>query len=126
MAKLQFSIGSVEYGSTSLGFLTNITVSYDGDPQEFRGADYNYPVQIELGNRTVEITAESGRLDGDLTDTWLTSGAPVNIVFSQSSNNNGLAGTITNVKCVSHEVAQAQKEFVTYSMTFQMQEIDES
>ena len=35
----QFSVGTITVGENDLGIATDVTVSYDGDPQSFYGGD---------------------------------------------------------------------------------------
>lgn len=126
MPNLAFSIGKLKHGTVYVGVLQNCTVRYDGDAQEFRGGDYQDPIEIQIGNKVTEITAELGVFDTTVSDTYLTDGVPLDLTFETGANSGGLSGTVTNVKCVNFEKAQSQRGFVAVNLTFRRQESDES
>ena len=55
----KFSTGKAKIGSDYVAPCQGITVSFDGNPSELFGGDYRYPLAIELGNQSCEITIES-------------------------------------------------------------------
>lgn len=119
----QFSVGClevVEEGAAAgtgreVGIMTDISVSYDGDPQQFWGSDFRLPLAIELGNRTGEITATSTRWS--VTDETLTKNY-VDIVLGFGNCGGGLTGTIRAAKMTNYTVNSTQNDFVTSDVTF--------
>ena len=100
-------------GTNDLGVLTDISVSYDGDPQSFYGGDYRLPLAVELGNRSGEITTTSARFD--TADTVLDN-RYLTVTLGLGKNSGGLTGTITNCKITSYNVKSAQADFITSDM----------
>lgn len=121
----QFSVGTMEVQletgqagapcKEEVGLMTEITVSYDGDPQSLYGGDYRLPVAIELGNRTGEITAMSTRFQTD--DAPLTN-KYVNVNLGLGDNGGGLLGLIRGTKLTSYSVTSTQNDFVMSDLTF--------
>lgn len=118
----QFSVGQMTVRAEDaaspaigVGVMTEISVSYDGDPQTFYGGDYRFPLAVELGNRSGEITATSSRWQVD--DAMLTNNY-VDVVLSFGKNNGGLTGTIEGCKLTNYNVASTQNDFVTSDVTF--------
>jgi hypothetical protein len=117
----QFSVGQItvktEAGSNEqgVGIMTEISVSYDGDPQSFYGGDYRLPLAVELGNRSGEITATSSRWS--VTDAMLTNHY-VDIVLAFGKNSGGLAGTIEGCKLTNYSVKSTQNDYVTSDLTW--------
>jgi len=116
----QFSVGtmntSAEGGGcdVEIGIMTEITVSYDGDPQSFYAGDYRLPMAIELGNRSGEITASSSRFstnDAPLTNDYIT------VTLGLGVNGGGLAGVIAGCKITNFNVSSTQNDFVTSDIT---------
>ncbi len=110
----QFSVGTLSVGSNVLGILTDIGVSYDGDPQSFYGGDYRLPLAVELGNRSGEITVTSARFDtadDPLDNNYVT------CTLGTGKNGGGLTGTINNCKVTNYNVTSTQNDFVTADMT---------
>jgi hypothetical protein len=101
--------------AVGVGVMTEISVSYDGDPQSLYGGDYRLPLAIELGNRSGEITASSSRWT--LSDAMLTNNY-VDVVLGFGPNGGGLAGTIEACKLSNYSVASTQNDFVTSDLTF--------
>ena len=117
----QFSVGTmtvVDEGATQtpegVGVMTEISISYDGDPQSFYGGDYRYPLAIELGNRSGEVTAMSSRWT--VADSILTNGY-VNITLGFGNTGGGLTGTVGPCKITSYNVSSSQADFVTSDIT---------
>jgi hypothetical protein len=109
----QFSVGTIAVGSNDLGIVTDIGVTYDGDPQSFYGGDYRLPLAVELGNRSGEITCTTARFS--ITDDVLDNNY-VDVVLGTGHNSGGLSGTINNCKVTSYNVTSNQNQFVTSDM----------
>jgi hypothetical protein len=117
----QFSVGTMtvqDEGATQtpigVGVMTEISISYDGDPQSFYGGDYRYPLAIELGNRSGEVTGMSSRWtveDSILTNNY------VNVSLGFGNTGGGLTGTIGPLKITSYNVSSTQNDFVTSDIT---------
>ena len=110
----QFSVGTVQVGGNDLGILTEVGVSYDGDPQSFYGGDYRLPLAVELGNRSGEITTTSARFqtqDDVLDNRYL------DVVLGTGQNGGGLTGTINNCKVTNYNIRSTQNDFVTSDLT---------
>ncbi len=119
MADYKFSVGKIIVGTTTIAQCTGITVRYDGGPVEFRGGDYRYPVWVELGAKSLEITVESAKFDVDPAEL---NNAYVSVELQTGAEGGGLAGTIPNMKVVSYEVRQAQDAFVVSTMVLRKAE----
>lgn len=119
----KFSVGKITLGSTELAACKNIGVSFDGNPSEFYGADYRYPLALELGNQSCEITVENAQFAlenfpddvGGSAATFLTNEL-VDVTLQAGANGGGLAGTIKNCKVVSYEVNSVQDDFVSATL----------
>lgn len=124
----RFSVGTLTVGTNDLGIMTDIAVSYDGDPQTYYGGDYRLPVAIELGNRTGEITATGARYrvdggqnaDGPLDNQYHT------VTLAAGANSGGLVATITYCKVTSYNVTSTQADFITSDLTMLMASPDSS
>jgi hypothetical protein len=104
----------MQVGGNILGIMTEINVSYDGDPQSFYGGDYRLPLAVELGNRSGQITATSARFlnsDSILDNRYL------DVILGTGKNGGGLTGTITNCKVTNYNLRSTQNDFVTSDMT---------
>lgn len=110
----QFSVGTVNVGGNDLGIVTEVNVSYDGDPQSFYGGDYRLPLAVELGNRSGEITTTSARFQ---TQDDVLDNNYVNVVLGTGKNGGGLTGTINNCKITSYNVRSTQNDYVTSDLT---------
>jgi len=125
MFTYNFSVGTLnladEGGSASqqIGIMTDISVSYDGDPQSFYGGDYRLPLAIELGNRTGEITASSSRWDHS--DDMLTNNY-VDVTLGFGPCDGGLKGTIQAAKVTSYTVNSTQNDFITSDVVLNIAE----
>ena len=100
-------------GTNDLGILTEVGVSYDGDPQSFYGGDYRLPLAVELGNRSGEINVSSARFDttDDILDNRY-----VDVVLGTGNEGGGLTGTINNCKIADYNISSTQNDFVTSDM----------
>jgi hypothetical protein len=119
----QFSVGTVQVGGNDLGILTEVNVSYDGDPQSFYGGDYRLPLAVELGNRSGEITTTSARFqtaDDVLDNRYL------DVVLGTGKNGGGLTGTITDCKVTSYNIRSTQNDYVTSDLTLAITSQDAS
>ena len=119
----QFSCGTIKVGNNDLGIVTDIAISYDGDPQTFYGGDYRLPLAVELGNRSGEITTTTARFDEK--DTVLDN-TYMDVVLGTGKEGGGLTGTIRNCKVTNYSVTSSQNGFVTsdMSLTITSQEAD--
>lgn len=124
MYTFKFSVGKLKIGADEVAACQNISVSFDGNPAEFYGADYRYPLALELGNQSCEISVENaefnlenfpGDVGGDAA-TFLDNEL-VDITLEAGANGGGLTGTIKNCKVASFEVASAQEDFVKGTLT---------
>jgi len=120
----KFSVGTISLGGEEMAKCTGISVSYDGSPVEFYGADYRYPLAMELGNQSCEITVENAKFslenfpgDAGGDAAVLLDNALVDVVLGEGVNGGGLTGTIKNCKVVSVEVNSVQDDFVSASVT---------
>jgi hypothetical protein len=115
-----FSVGTMVLAKENdtpqigVGIMTEISVSYDGDPQSFYGGDYRLPLAVELGNRSGEITASSSRWT--ISDAMMTNNY-VDVVLGLGPNGGGLTGTIEGCKVTNYSVASTQNGFVTSDIT---------
>ncbi len=110
----QFSVGTVSVGSNDLGIVTEVNVSYDGNPQSFYGGDYRLPLAVELGNRSGEISTTSARFqtaDDILDNRYL------DLTLGTGKNGGGLTGTITDCKVTKYDVKSTQDGFVTSNLS---------
>jgi hypothetical protein len=105
----QFSVGSISVGDNDLGIVTEINVTYDGDPQSFYGGDYRLPLAVELGNRNGEITSTTARFD---TADTVMDNRYLNVVLGAGKNSGGLTGTINNCKITNYSVKSTQNGYV--------------
>lgn len=121
MAQFQykFSVGTLSIGGSEVAKCMGISVSFDGNPVEFYGADYRYPLAIELGNQSCEITVENAEFAlenfpgdaGGSAATFLTN-TVADITLGSGANGGGITGTIKNCKVVSFELTSVQDDFV--------------
>ena len=117
----QFSVGTMilrleDQASPEIqvGIMTDISVSYDGDPQSFYGGDYRLPLAVELGNRSGEITCTSSRWQAD--DGPL-SGNYIDVILGLGNTSGGISGVIQGCKVTSYSVQSTQNGFVTSDLT---------
>ena len=109
----QFSTGTIVVGTNNLGIVTEINVSYDGDPQSFYGGDYRLPLAVELGNRNGEITCTTARFS---TSDDCLDNAYVDVTLGTGNEGGGLTGTINNCKVTNYNVKSTQNGFVMSDM----------
>lgn len=108
-----YSVGTLSFGTNGaagFGILTDIAVSYDGNPQSFYGGDYRLPLAVELGDRSGEITCSGARFavdDAILDNKYAT------VTLGHGQNGGGLSGTINNCKVTSYNVKSSQNAFIT-------------
>jgi len=115
---LKFSVGKIRLkkGSvyTTIAVATGITVKYSAAAVDFRGGDYDYPVDIKLGDLSCEITADTAKFDTvkpvAMDDTLY------DVVLETGKQGGGLTGTIKNMKIISFEVKSAQNAFVVSTL----------
>jgi hypothetical protein len=115
---LKFSVGKIRLlkGAvyTEIGVATGITVKYSAAAVDFRGGDYDYPVDIKLGDLSCEITADSAKFESSkpvpMDDTLY------DLVLETGKQGGGLTGTIKNMKIISYEVKSAQNAFVVSTL----------
>lgn len=118
MPDLKFSVGKIvrTYGDPPVdhdaGTCTDITVSYDGSPVEFRGGDERYPLEIKLGDQTLTVTATSS----DYSATDPLSGEKETLKLQAGAHGGGIVIEITNMVLVSAEVSSSQDGFVTTAL----------
>lgn len=116
----RFSVGKVSVGGNDLGVLTDVSVSYDGDPQSYYGGDYRLPLAVELGNQSGEITctgarfAVDGHNNGPLNNIYYT------VALTSGQNGGGLTGSITNCKVTSYSLTSTQNGFVSSDFAMSM------
>jgi len=115
---LKFSVGKIQLKknnvTTDVAIATGVTVKYSAAAVEFRGGDYDYPVEIKLGDLSCELTAESAKFDSvkpvEMDDTLY------DVVLSTGKQGGGLTGTIKNMKIVSYDVKSTQNAFVVSTL----------
>jgi len=115
----QFSVGKILIDSVEIGIATNITVRHDGNPQEFRGGDYRFPLEITPGDQSLTVTAETADFDAAVPDfnTLHT------LEIETGANSGGITNIVlTNMKLVSAEVSSAQNAFVASSLEWRKQD----
>lgn len=116
----RFSVGKIQVGSNDLGVVTDVAVSYDGDPQSFYGGDYRLPLAVELGNQSGEITCTTARFkvdghtNGPLDNNYCT------VTLTAGQNGGGLVATIQFCKVTAYNVTSTQNAFVTSDLTLIM------
>ena len=106
----QFSTGTISVGSNNLGIVTEVNISYDGDPLSFYGGDYRLPLAVELGNRSGTINCTTARFS---TSDDCLDNAYVTVTLGTGNEGGGLTGTITNCKVTNYNVKSTQNGFVT-------------
>lgn len=127
METLKFGVGKIALNSGDadevvVGKATGITVAYTSASVEFRGGDYDYPIDIKLGDLSCEVTVESaifpvdlgGDSDANVAD--LMDDAVMTITLTAGKKGGGLVGTISNLKAVSYEIRSTQNAFIISSL----------
>lgn len=118
MADLKFSVGKIVRGAVTIATVRNITVRHDGAPVEFRGSNYAYPLEIEPGDQSLIITAETGLYTTDAP----TFGSRETLQLTAGNQGGGLAATFTNMILVSAEVRSTQDGFVVTALEWRKAE----
>jgi len=120
----KFSTGKAKIGDDYVAPCQGITVAFDGNPSELFGGDYRYPLAMELGNQSCEITIESAEFglenfpgdDGGDAATFLKN-TMIDLTLEAGANGGGLAGVIKNCKVTNYEVISVQDDFVKATLT---------
>ena len=108
----KFSVGKILVDSVAVGTATNVTVRHDGNPQEFRGGDYRFPLCIVPGDQSLTVTADTADFDANEPDFT----TPVTLELQAGANSGGIVITLTNMVLVSAEVSSSQNAFVATSL----------
>ena len=119
MADYRFSVGKIVVGSTTIALCTGISVKLDGGPAELRAGDYRYPVAINHGAKSLEITVESAKFDvipSEFDDAYVT------VELQAGTEGGGVTETITNMKIVSYDLKTEQDAFVTSTLVLRKAE----
>lgn len=117
MGVRKFSVGCIMVDSTQIGVARNVTVRYDGNPQEFRGGDHAYPLDITPGDQSLVVTAETADFDATEPDF----NSLHTIELKAGARGGGIVVTLTNMKLVSKEVTSSQNEFVVSNLEWRKQ-----
>jgi len=117
----KFSVGKIKRGDLSyVGVCRNITVRYDGNPQEFRGGDYRYPLDIVPGDQSLVVTAESADYDA----TEPTFGVAETLELEAGANSGGIVVTLTNMVLINAEISSSQNGFVATSLEWRKKDTE--
>jgi len=122
MPTLKFSVGTVQLqpvgggDPVDIGIAQEISVNYTSAAKEFRGGDYDYPIDIQLGDKSCEVTVKTSYWKLDPQDIW--NNSTFNLVISTGKQGGGSTGTITNLKLISYKVEQKQNEYVLSDLVF--------
>jgi len=120
MGTRKFSVGKIKKGASYIGVCRNIVVRYDGNPQEFRGGDYRYPLDIVPGDQSLVVTAESADYDA----TEPTFGVVETLELEAGANGGGIIVTLTNMVLVSAEISSSQNAFVATSLEWRKKDVE--
>ena len=120
MGVRKFSVGCIKVDAVQIGVATNVTVRYDGAPQEFRGGDHRYPLEIVPGDQSLVVTAETA--DFDATEPDFTT--PHTIDLLAGPNGGGIVVTLTNMVLVSAEISSSQNAFVASSLEWRHKDVE--
>lgn len=120
MGTRKFSVGKILVDTVPIGVATNITVRHDGNPQEFRGGDFRFPLDIVPGDQSLVVTAETADFDANEPDFNTT----VTLELQAGANSGGLVITLTNMVLVSAEVSSSQNSFVATSLEWRKKDIE--
>lgn len=120
MGTRKFSVGKILVDSTPIGVATNITVRHDGNPQEFRGGDHRFPLEIEPGDQSLVVTADTADFDANEPDFNTT----VTLELQAGANSGGVVLTLTNMKLVSAEISSSQNAFVATALEWRKKDIE--
>jgi len=117
----KFSVGKIKRGDLSyVGVCKNITVRYDGNAQEFRGGDYRYPLDIEPGDQSLVVTAETA----DYAATEPVFGVAETLELEAGANSGGIVVTLTNMVLVSAEIGSSQNGFVGTNLEWRKKDVE--
>ena len=116
----KFSVGKILQDGTPIGVATSITVRHDGNPQEFRGGDFRFPLEIEPGDQSLVVTAETADFDASEPDFTTT----VTLELQVGANSGGIVVTITNMVLVSAEISSSQNSFVATSLEWRKKDVE--
>jgi len=116
----KFSVGRILVDGNPIGTATNITVRHDGNPQEFRGGDYRFPLCIVPGDQSLTVTADTADFDANEPDFTTT----VSLELQAGANSGGIVVTLTNMVLVSAEVSSSQNAFVATSLEWRKQDVE--
>lgn len=116
----KFSVGKILVDGTPIGVATTITVRHDGNPQEFRGGDFRFPLDIVPGDQSLVVTAETADFDANEPDF----NATVTIELQAGANSGGVVITLTNMKLVSAEVSSSQNSFIATSLEWRKKDVE--
>jgi len=89
----KFSVGKILVDGNPIGTATNITVRHDGNPQEFRGGDYRFPLCITPGDQSLSVTADTADFDANEPDF----STPVTLELQAGANSGGVVITLINL-----------------------------
>lgn len=120
MGVRHFSVGCIKEDDVQIGVARNVAVRYDGNPQEFRGGDHRYPLNIVPGDQSLTVTAETADFDASEPDfnTLHT------IELATGANGGGIDIVLTNMKLVSREITSQQNEFVVSNLEWRKQDTE--
>ena len=116
----KFSVGKIVVDGNTIGVANNITVRHDGNPQEFRGGDYRFPLCITPGDQSLTVTAETADFDANEPDFTQT----VTLELQPGANSGGIVITLTNMVLVSAEVSSSQNSFIATSLEWRKQDVE--
>ena len=116
----KFSVGKILVDGVPVGVANNITVRHDGNPQEFRGGDYRFPLCITPGDQSLTVTAETADFDANEPDFT----AVVTLELQAGANSGGIVITLTNMVLVSAEVSSSQNSFIATSLEWRKQDVE--
>ena len=116
----KFSVGKILVDGNPVGVANNIVVRHDGNPQEFRGGDYRFPLCITPGDQSLVVTAETADFGADEPDFT----AVVTLELQAGANSGGIVVTLTNMVLVSKEVSSSQNSFIATSLEWRKQDVE--
>ena len=116
----KFSVGKILVDGNPIGTATNITVRHDGNPQEFRGGDYRFPLCITPGDQSLSVTADTADFDANEPDF----STPVTLELQAGANSGGVVITLTNMVLVSAEVSSSQNAFVATALEWRKMDVE--
>lgn len=116
----KFSVGKILVDGNPIGTATNITVRHDGNPQEFRGGDYRFPLCIVPGDQSLVVTADTADFDANEPDFNTT----VTLELQAGANSGGLVIVLTNMVLVSAEITSSQNAFAATALEWRKQDVE--